>query len=479
VNIYYIGAGGDDSKSGLTWALRWLTYAHAATVMVAGDILLTSAPSAATVTPQTAPLLSLEQFRLQLHYNAWHFWGFANATVPVTSACNSVVKEYAYQTKESTGRNEIRQAIIEAESRLKDYLGYAIAPHFVTEEINDYPTFYDKSLWAINPVGGSGHWKSVTLKEGYIKACGIESLTLLATPIVVYSDADGDGLNETFTLTLATAVTDPNQIAVYFSVGDRLNGESAGDRWRINPVRVSIASGICAIKGKAWMLGKPILYEPYNAQDLDPATSTNFVSTLEVYQRSCDSTGNTVDTAQGKFIWQTLPYTGWQGIFGGLISTSGNTDPAAQAYSIARVGINGNGKLGIVIPGSAIYDATTGLWNATNPPWSSGLMRPPDKVLIRYNAGYPLAGDGQIDSKFQVADFRLSCAQLDNRISACDEANREIMRWQKDLAQIMDRTDGYRVDNADLSCPWGTRRGAVDAWRQTKHLRLIRGITNN
>ncbi len=436
-------------------------------------------PTSAQVISQVAPLMSLEEFRLQLHYNPWHFWGWMNETVPVESACNTIVKEYAYQTQNAVGRNEIRQALIESESRLRDYLGYSIAPRFIVDEIQDYPRFYDKNLWATFPVDGSGHWKSVTLKEGYVKAVGIEKLTLLATPMVAYTDADGDGLNETFTLTLATTITDPSQIAVYFAVGDRLNNEAAGDRWHVQPVTVTIASGTCTIRGKAWMLAKPILYEPYNFTSLDPSNASNFVATLEVYQRVCDPTGTTVDTAQGKFIWQTLPYVSWWGLMSVQSLTNGSTDPAAQAYSVARVGINGNGKLGIVIPGEAIYDATTGFWNTTVPPWSNGLLRPPDKVMIRYEAGYPLNGQGQIDSKFQTADFRLACAQLDNRISACDESMRELFRWQREMSQVADKTEMYRVANQDLTCPFGTRRGAIDAWNQVKHLRLIRGVTNN
>lgn len=46
MTTYYVGTGGSDSASGLTWALRWLTYTKAGTVMVAGDVLQTVDPSA-------------------------------------------------------------------------------------------------------------------------------------------------------------------------------------------------------------------------------------------------------------------------------------------------------------------------------------------------------------------------------------------------------------------------------------------------
>ncbi len=473
MTLYYLGAGGDDGKDGLTWANRWLTYAHAGTVMVAGDALLTQTPAAVTVTPQIAPLLPLELWRRELHYNPWHFWGFQGAKAPVTSQCNAVVKAYAWQTANAVGRFEIAQAVVEAENRLCEQLGYSVAPHFVSEEIRDYPRFYDKQWWARYPVDSRGGWKPVTLREGHVQGVGVEALTLLGTANVVYSDADGDGLNDTFTATLATAVTDPTQLAVYFAVADRLNNESAGDRWRVQPVSVSIAGGVATIKGPAWLLGKPILYEAYNAPDLDPTTATNFVTTLEVYQRTLDMTGQTTDTAQAKFIWETLPYDVWWA----TSSITGATDPASQAYAVARVGVR-DGRLGIVIPGEALYNATAGKWYMVMPPWEELQGRPPDRVLVRYQAGYPLDADGQMNRQFQTMVFRLGCAQLDNRIAACDEAQRELYRWQRDLSQIANREEMYKISDVDLNCPWGTRRGAVDAWRQVLRLRLMRGITN-
>lgn len=475
-NYFIDTVGGDDTKSGLTWALRWKTYAHAGAVMVAGDTLTTLNPSSVNPSSQVAPLLSLEQWRQQIHYNPWHFWGFAGTKAPVTSQCNTVVKQYAWQTQDAIGRAEIIQAIIEAEKRLTDYLNYSPAPHFITDEIKEYPKYYNKSAWAQYPSDARGEWKPVQLKEGFIQGIGIESLTLIATTNVVYSDSTSYGLNDTFTLTVPTSVTDPNQIAVYFAAADRLNGDAVSERYRIQPVSVAISGGNAVIRGRAWLLGKPILYENYAAADLDPATATNFVSTLEVYQRTFDPTGTTVDTAQGKFIWETLPYQ-WGWGTGGSSLTNGSTDPASQAYAIARIGYR-DAKLGIVIPGEAQYDTGTGLWNMTMPPWVEFNGRPPDRLLVRYFAGYPLES-GQMSSKFQTAVARLAMAQLDNRIAACDEANRELARWQRDRSNIADKTEMYRVHDADLDCPWGTRLGAIDAWRQVKFLRQIRGVTNN
>ena len=43
-------------------------------------------------------LLPLDSWRQILAFHPYHFWQLANATTPVTSACNGLVKEYAWQS---------------------------------------------------------------------------------------------------------------------------------------------------------------------------------------------------------------------------------------------------------------------------------------------------------------------------------------------------------------------------------------------
>lgn len=439
-------------------------------------------------------LLSLESFRQQLHYNPFHFFGWANDKVPVNSQCNTVCKEYAWQAAQALGRAEIRQAIEQAEGRLRDYLGFSLAPHFITDEVENYPRFYDTRLSAASPMDAAGGWKPVTLREGFVQAVGVEKLTLIATapyvqnagsphfpftdatpapPYLVYRDADGDGLADTFEVGVTTAVTDPLQLAVYFATGDRLTSEM--ERWHIGPVQVVIAGGVATLKGRSWMLSRPVLYEGVAASDLDPSTVANYAQSLEVYSRVCDSTGTTVDTAQGKFIWETLPVLGWWGLCGGGLD--GSTDPASQAYAIARVGIR-SAELGIVTPGGAIYDAGTGKWSMTVPPWT-GLFRPPDRVLVRYLAGHPLDEAGQIPMRLQTVIARMAMAEMTNRISACDDSNRTLYAWQTDRSRTANATEEYRISNRDLDNPYGLKAGHIYAWKETRQMRLIRGVTTN
>lgn len=437
----------------------------------------TPIPTPSTVIPGigSMPLLPLDTFRQILGYNPWHFWGFAtdgNGLAPIHSDCNDLVTEFAYQNQDQAGRDEIREAILNAEARLLGYLEYEVAPRY--KEITlPYPTYFNKQFWNLTPQDASGKWTSVMLPEGYVQALGVESLSLLDTVAVTYSAQIPSGLNDTFTISVSTDETDPSKIAVYFAAADRLDNESVSERWRIQPDQVSIESGTATIRGRAWLLGKPINYLSYSNPftPLDPTDSANFVSTLEIYVRTTDPDGQTVDTSQGEFIWNTLPYPPWAT----CLSANSVTDAAAQAYALARVGIR-DAKNGIVLPGQAVYNSTTETWSEPYPGlWTN--YRPPDRVTVRYLAGYPLQTNGQMDPRLQRCVARLAMAVLPERISACDVANRELTRWQQDIARIGTTTEQYAISRKNITNPFGTRRGEIYAWNELIDLRLVRGAS--
>jgi hypothetical protein len=429
---------------------------------------------------------------VELHYNPFHFWGWANAKVPVNSQCNTVIQQHAWQDADRSGRNELQEALDIAESRLKNFLGYSVAPHYRSDDIQDYPRYRDPQLIAIWPTDITGYWKSVLTDEGYVQMMGVEKLTLLGTapfvapfpytgytpalPYLIYLDTDGDGLVDTFEIALNTTVTVPTQIEVYFAAADRTVLRSD---WRIHPVSVTISGGIATIRGRSWMLGRPILYESALAPSvqLNPDTVANYAQSLEVYQHVCDPTGITLTTSQGEFIWDSVPYPSFWGILQGSPSLAGETDPGSNAYSLARVGIR-EAVIGVVFPGEALYNATTGLWNMTIPPWTTNICRPPDRVLLRYRAGYPLEADGQMNRRLRTVVSRLAMAELTNRIAACDEANRTLYFWQRDRSQVADKTEQYAISREDLNNPYGTKKGQIFAWHETKLLRLLRAVPN-
>lgn len=431
-------------------------------------------------------LLPLDTWRQILAFHPYHFWQLANVRTPITSGCNGLVRQYAWQNTDAVGRSEISEAIGTAEDRLREYLGYGVAPAARSATVA-WPMLADRAITRITPMAPDGRYVSLALPDGYVQAVGVDTLTLIGTPAVIYSDRDGDGLNDTFTLTQATTATDPTQIAVYVSAADRLDGDGPSDRYRIAPVSVRISGGMATITGRAWLCVKPLRYEGVlavpsaGAADtsggLDPGDTTNFVTALDVYQRTTDPNGQTFATAQATLIWETRPCVGsWclcnaQSV--AAYTPSGAAfDPAAQAFAVARVGIRDSAH-GVVTPAESVYNSDTGIWSQVR----FDPLYAPDRVTIRYVAGYPLDADGQMAAHLRPVVARLAAAELTRPIAACDDANRELYRWQLDLARGGGKAiEQFQISQRDLDNPLGTRAGQVYAWKFVQNQRQLRGL---
>ena len=432
------------------------------------------------------PLLPLDTWRHILHYHPLHFWQLAGNTAPLSNASGGLVREYAWQNADAVGRSEIREAILTAEDRLRAYLGYSPAPRAVVETL-PWPRLEDRFLVRINANDPTGRYVSLTLSEGQIQAVGADTLTLLGNVAVTYSDRDGDGVNDTFSCQIATSITDITQIEAYFAASDQFDGTQPMERWKIAPVTVSITGGTATITGRAWLLVKPIKYEGFlpvssSAVDtsgaLDPTNAATFATTLDIYSHTTDPNGTTFDTAQATLIWETRPCVGSWCLYNPQAVTTytpaGSAfDPAAQAFAIARVGIR-DADLGIVTPAEATRDATTGIWAQVR----FDPLYEPDRVTVRYRAGQPLDPvTGQMPNQWAVIVARLAAAELTRPIAATDAANRELYRWQFDLARGGGKAEEqFQISPQDLDNPLGTRAGQVWAWKQIRNQRLLRAI---
>ena len=117
------------------------------------------------------PLLPLDTWRQELGLTPWHFWGFADsgvgAIVPIESKCSTLVLEYSWQGGDAAGRYDIRQAIERAEQKLLTYLGYSVAPHYVTDAKVQWPRHYEANLTRGWNMDATGRRVAVTAPEGY------------------------------------------------------------------------------------------------------------------------------------------------------------------------------------------------------------------------------------------------------------------------------------------------------------------------
>lgn len=425
--------------------------------------------------------LPLDTWRVYLGLPPWHFWGFADsgqgALVPIISKCSTLTYEYDWQGSDAAGRASIREAIDEAEIALKTYLGFRPMPEYVDYALVDWPRYYDATQVRYLDSDATYRRIAVAAPEGYVQAMGVEQLTLIGTATVVgldlvYSAQFNPGLEDTFTITMPTAVTDPDQLAVYFSIGDRFDDTAVSQRWRVEPVNVSIAAGVATIVGRKWLVGVPINYENPVATILDPHTATNFVTSLDVYQRTTNGDGNSITTCQATLVYET---NDCGACWGRCCCSTGtvSSDPGTVGEVIARAGIRDK-ELGLITPGAAVYDPSSGLWSSQ---WCcSSSFCEPDRVKLRYLAGQPLV-NGQMDRKYQQVVARLGAAELKRRICACRETNEKLHDLQQDLSLTSTQSEQYSVAPEDLSNPFGTRRGHVQAWRAIRYDILRRGIS--
>lgn len=421
-------------------------------------------------------LLPLYSFYELLGFHPWHAYGIAGTgDLRADSGCDTLVRRYEWQNSDAAGSRAIELAIESAETKLRQYLGYSVAPHYVSEEF----------AWPASggPWGSDGRWLSMQLTEGELRAVGVETVAAIQiAAAVTYSDADGDGFDDTFAITAASSLTDVSQIAVYFSTADRFNGWGAttalSSRWRLLPIEVTISGGTITVRGPKQLCVKPIKYEGVvniGANGLDPALAGNFVTTLDMYQRYTATEGNTVATSQAVITWETRPSHGWWCCCTGCTASdpySGSVyDPAAVARAVARVGIR-DARHGLITPAEASYDATTGIWSALD--WSVCAM--PDRVTVRYLAGFPLGSDGQMQEPFRTIVARMAMAELARPVCGCDSANRELYRWQFDLSQTARGDELFAISPENLNNPFGVRRGHVYAWKAVQNLRQLTGI---
>lgn len=178
----------------------------------------------------------------------------------------------------------IGRGMNDAFSRVHRFLNFAPYPVWLYEDV---PLAYGDGVEGL----------AVRLSSGYVQTIGKRITTAIqSNATVTYSDEDGDGVEDTATITVATAV-DVSEIAVFFRTADGAP-ESANDAWRVQPLTMRASGGNVTITGHKSLFVNPsaVWDTPYSnpnydeRQAGDTGTAGHFVTTVDVYRVHADTT---------------------------------------------------------------------------------------------------------------------------------------------------------------------------------------------
>lgn len=410
--------------------------------------------------------IPLDTWRRTIGYNPYHFWQQANSLVPVTSSCNTLIYQYAWQSLDQAGRDDVQQAIDEAHETLREWLQYRIGEQHVTKKVQ-YP-LTQTDQW--KTLEGNGRLKSLNVGEGFIKAMGVPLYAQLEDgAAVTYSDENGDGVTDTFTLTatIPTGLT-YDRLIVSFDAADWLDGWELLDA-EIQPVNISASGATVTITGSSYLLVKPLNYEGVTKQTFDPnetgALADIFAQTLDVWAVRTDCEGQEVTDAPAVLHYEAR---GWQDWYWGI----GLCPDGVYMENATVTGVGDTAVLNVPVSAN-IRDARRGAIYFSH--WKQ-----PDRVTLRYRAGASITElneTGIHAAEWTNIVSRLATARMPNRVCACDTANRRLWDWQFDRARAAGANDEqYMLSESDLANPFGTRAGEIYAWHKVRQLSLTRAF---
>ena len=385
----------------------------------------------------------LESFRETFGFHPWHFWQLADQiddgpTRIGVEGCNDIVREYRWQGDGANGRSDMREALNEAATTLRKYLGFPVVRTWVTETVSLGRT--------------RGNCREFKLCNGHVRKIGKETMSTFGPYTVTYDDGDNDGLSERLTVAvpigvITSAMTDDELFISHVGAD--------GETGRVSPIKITRnTNGSATITGRAWAAVRPTRYE--GAYDTPPEGGTqsnaalnvndsdNFADKLELRRHWTDtSVGPTLSVDACKCGCQPCNCTS-----GCCDSSSLNTDGTSRV-TIRR------GDVGIC--------AITGCAAA-------------DSVTVSYEAGYA-CNDCGVDISRVLC--RLAATLLSPQCSCSKSANGEFTRWKIDRAYYSGgpsgSSEGFRFTDS-LDNPFGTQEGAIWAWSQIKSLIKGRGV---
>lgn len=382
------------------------------------------------------------------------------ADMQQTSACAIAILQYTWSSRNggSPGREEMAEAIAQAEGLIMQHAGFAPAPTwFKNERVllpNESPGtkgafggLRGGSIWSIGARAGGPAPNRAVLKNKYVIQGGIEAWSLIeASAPVTYTDVNSDGWKEKASVTVNTTITDVNQIAVYYP------GMSHDPAWEIRPIQVSISGGVATITFNREQAVLPDLLTRLDAEAVAGEDDANFLTTVDVYRHYNDP------SQMGRVEWENGQWCD---------ATACRVDYQNGCLSVI------DGPSGVVSIHGGTYDAATEEWTHAWPAWWGR----PDRFVAWYRAGYENSNLARpmcdMDPEMARAISLLALSLMDRQWENCEQLHNLQTHWRTDLA-IRESSPAtsisFNLSRQLLENPFGTTRAAVYAWRVVQRL---------
>lgn len=410
--------------------------------------------------------LSLPRYAQIMGLDPLHFYQSASALKP-QKKCSDVIYEYGWQDAAYVGRQDISQAIAQAENELIEEVGYFPSPYWVADERQLYAQPYRKELYGTNGKNPRGEYKSVKTNLGYVISGGIRA-TLQINPRDISGptdlDIDGDGYDEYAVWSINNVNFNVCELQAYFkvyTVGDEENGrtdpesQDADEVWRIRDIRIKYNAStlVATVYIPRWQLIKPTLQHQINAGIIDADDTDSYVDDVEFYRVYNDT------STQVQFLW----------------ASEIACETAACAWAIQegcmRVRENRNGLVTVT---PSVYDSTTATF--TRACFSQAVE--PTKVRLWYYSGFEdglTRGCDKLSNWWAETIAILATARLEKPLCSCENVMRKQDLWQRDTSANVPETITFNTAE-DLSNPFGTKYGEVLVWRRLKQHGKKKGV---
>lgn len=422
---------------------------------VGTPLTLPDITSGGSFRPPVYTALSLYRYAQLMGINPIQFMsGGDQGTLFPTTGCTDRWWHYAWQDPNKVSRTELAEEILRAEDDVTAQLKYRPGPWWTEDDEIVYPRYYRRELTALRGYKPNGHYKSVSLQYGNFIQAGKRAVSLVsAGEAVTFADDDGDGFLETAVISAATALIDACEIKVYYP------GANGDQDYEIRPARVkTLAGGIVTFRFDAWLLFKPELLSAwpgdYTVQPdfIDATDANSYLATVDVYREYADPEEECI------LVWEGAPGSTICGTCGGTGCDS--CSPLTQSACIQPKAAK-NGSV-IVVP--SVYSS------GSHTPSTFCTGREPDRVLASYQSGISelYKGCKRVPADLAKAITYMATARLSRPLcTKCENVRAMEERLQQDLIFITDgQTNETRFVTPEvIRCPFGTRRGEIEAWR--------------